>query len=82
VLKNEVNSQESLIFATGIVQLIITLLLSIGIGFLIFNHFDRLFWLASKDNINKLVWVVFGLFFGLIAVVLYYLIRINGKIET
>ena len=40
MLKNEVNSQESLIFATGIVQLIITLLLSIGIGFLIFNHFD------------------------------------------
>ncbi len=41
-----------------------------------------LFWLASKDNINKLVWVVFGIFFGLIAVALYYLIRINGKIET
>ena len=41
-----------------------------------------LFWLASKDNINKLAWVVFGLFFGLIAVALYYLVRINGKIET
>jgi hypothetical protein len=41
-----------------------------------------LFWLALKDNVNKLAWVVFGLFFGLIAVALYYLVRINGKVET
>jgi hypothetical protein len=41
-----------------------------------------LYWLASKDNAQKSAWVVFGLFFGLIAVALYYLVRINGKIET
>ena len=41
-----------------------------------------LFWLASKDNVSKLVWVLFGLFFGLIAVALYYLVRLNSKDET
>ena len=41
-----------------------------------------LFWLASKDNVSKLVWVLFGLFFGLIAVALYYLVRLNSKSET
>lgn len=41
-----------------------------------------LFWLASKNKVSKLTWSLFGLFFGLMAVALYYLIRINGKIET
>ena len=41
-----------------------------------------LFWLASKDNQSKLVWSLVGLIFGLIAVVLYYLVRINEKTKT
>ena len=41
-----------------------------------------LFWLASKNNVNKLAWSIFGLFFGLIAVAIFYLVRINAKLET
>lgn len=38
--------------------------------------------LARKDELNKLVWAVFGLVFGLIAVGIFYLVRLNEKLET
>lgn len=41
-----------------------------------------LYWLASKYETKKLPWFVFGMLFGLIAVALFYLVRINENTET
>ena len=39
-------------------------------------------YLTKKHQTGQLAWVIFGLLFGLIAVGLYYLIRINDRHET
>jgi len=41
-----------------------------------------LYSLAKKHEVNRLAWVFFGLFFGLFAIGIYYLVRINEKNET
>jgi hypothetical protein len=64
VHKNEVDSQGSLIFATGIVQLVFTFLLSMGIGFIIFNHFDTEILTGETSSVLLkllLTWLVGGI---------------------
>ncbi len=38
--------------------------------------------LARKYELSKSIWMSFGLLFGLIAVGIFYLVRINDKLET
>jgi hypothetical protein len=43
------------------------------------------FWLYSlsaRYNTSKITWTSFGLFFGFLAVGIYYLVRINDRFET
>ena len=41
-----------------------------------------LFVVAKKNNRTPWIWLLFGLFFGLIAAVLYYLIEIHDALKT
>ena len=41
-----------------------------------------LYSLSVKYHSSKLTWTAFGLFFGLISVGIYYLVRINERLET
>jgi hypothetical protein len=41
-----------------------------------------LYSLSAKYHSSKLTWTAFGLFFGLISVGIYYLVRINERLET
>ena len=41
-----------------------------------------LYYLSAKHHSSKLTWTAFGLFFGLISVGIYYLVRINERLET
>lgn len=38
--------------------------------------------LARRDGLNRVIWTFFGLIFGLLAVGIFYLIRLNEKMET
>jgi len=40
-----------------------------------------LFMLARKEQEQKWLWLIFGVSFGLIAVILFYLIKINTRID-
>jgi uncharacterized BrkB/YihY/UPF0761 family membrane protein len=55
------------------------------ISFLLSNliNFGVGIWLyieARREKINRWVWAIFGVIFGLMGLVIYYLIRINTKI--
>jgi len=39
-------------------------------------------YLAKKHEVSRLAWVFFGLFFGLFAIGIYYLVWLNEKNET
>ena len=58
-----------------VVSVIFVVLTNIGAALWI-NH------LARGRNINKLIWSVFGLFFGLMAVVIFYVASIYEEIKT
>jgi len=58
-------------------------MISIGITF--FQNIAAALWLrhvAIKSHVSALSWSLFGLIFGLMAIVIFYLVRLNEKIET
>ncbi|USD36181.1 hypothetical protein [Ferrimonas sp. SCSIO 43195] len=40
-----------------------------------------LWWVTSKNNDGKLLWSAFGLLFGLVPIAIYYLVRLNDRID-
>jgi len=58
---------------------------ALSVLFVGLQNIGAAFWLrylAKKDNSGQVVWVAFGLLFGLIAVGLFYLLRIYERQET
>jgi high-affinity Fe2+/Pb2+ permease len=62
------------ITAIASVHVILCALLNIGVGV-------WLFVLAQKYNATPWLWLVYGLFFGVIAAVLFYLVRIHDALN-
>lgn len=67
-------------------QLSIQVKLFFYIKFIIFSAVNIvigiwLFQLAQKEGRPKWLWLILGLFLGLISVVLFYLIKVNEKLE-
>ncbi len=58
---------------------------SVSVILLVLQNIASALWLrylASNDKNSVLTWSVFGLSFGLISVAIYYMVRMNERIET